>query len=121
MERDIPFFERPRVEGRLVHASFGWGGAGDDDRHGRRCSWWPTPTAAPSRCCTASSRRARRCATTGPTSRPGRRASSPGPVWPVAAEKAANFAVAREEDAARRLLEDLERDAFAVARAEGAA
>jgi hypothetical protein len=29
MERDIPFFCRPRIEGRFVQASFGWGERGD--------------------------------------------------------------------------------------------
>lgn len=30
MERDIPFFNRPRIEGRFLRASFGWGESGDE-------------------------------------------------------------------------------------------
>jgi hypothetical protein len=115
MERDIPFYNRPRLEGRFVHASFGWGERGDV-RFGGALLVVANPD--------------------GRTYSAFHRAFGPGEnvddEWldltreeaeGIAAgigrsqDRAANSAIARDERAARRLLEDLQRTEFEASRA----
>lgn len=116
MERDIPFFDCPRLEGRFVLASAGWGGAGgachggavlvvanpDGETFtvlhrlfgpdGDARDDWDDLTEAQMRTVALSIARSQR--------------QSP------------NFATAREEQGARRLLDGLDRDAYESSWAE---